>query len=133
MGGFQLRIFMRNFFTDVLECRDLSYFRSTLDTTLSQYMHVSLCYPICNYLESTWPFDAPLVFFKLIFLPSAGSGVRRLLLNSWLNKFRKYGGLTFPSDHGGVVLVENKNRACMSLDQPTSSPSIPRIRQPVSR
>ena len=41
---------------------------------------------------------------------------------SWLNKFRKYGELTFPSDHGGVVLVGNNEPACMPLDQPISCP-----------
>jgi len=125
MGGFQLRIFMRNLFTNVLKCRNLSYFSLYFGHyTLSQYMRVSLCYliVICNYLESTWPFNAPPCPLQINL--SSGPRLRfaEVFTDSWLNRFRKYGGLTFPSDHGGAVLVENKKRACMALDQPISSP-----------
>ena len=124
IGEFQLRIFMRNLFTDVLECRDLSYFSLYFGHySLSQYMRVSLCYliVICNYLESTWPFNAPPCFLQINLSSEPRLRFAEAFTDSWLNKFRKYGGLTFPSDHGGVVLVEQK-RACMPLDHPILSP-----------
>jgi len=82
-------------------------------------------YPIViNNLESTstWPFNVPPCFLQINLSSGPRLTFAEALTNSWLNKFRKYGALTFPSDHGGVVLVGNNKRACTPLDQPISSP-----------